>query len=70
MKIFPFATTWMDLEGIMHSEIADRERQILYDITHMCNIEKKLMNITKKRLTDMANKLEATSGKREEWRCK
>ena len=54
----------------MHSEIADRERQILYDITHMCNIEKKLMNITKKRLTDMANKLEATSGKREEWRCK
>ena len=30
------------------------------------NIENKLMNITKKRLTDIANKLEATSGKREE----
>ena len=25
---FPFATTWMDLEGIMLSKI-DRERQIL-----------------------------------------
>ena len=32
-EILPFATTWMELEGIMLSEI--RERQISYDFTHM-----------------------------------
>ena len=31
-EILPFATTWMELEGIMISEI--RERQISYDFTH------------------------------------
>ena len=31
-----FAATWMDLEGIMLSEIkSDRERQILYDVTYV-----------------------------------
>ena len=29
-KLFPFAVTWMDLEGIMLNE-----RQVLYDITYM-----------------------------------
>ena len=39
----------MDLEGIMQSEI--RERQILYDITYMYNLKKynKLVHITKKK---------------------
>ena len=32
-EILPFATTWMELEGIMLSEI--RERQISHDFTHM-----------------------------------
>ena len=32
-EILPFATMWMELEGIMLSEI--RERQISYDFTHM-----------------------------------
>ena len=32
-EILPFATTWMEPEGIMLSEI--RERQISYDFTHM-----------------------------------
>ena len=32
-EILPFATTWMELEGIMLSKI--RERQISYDFTHM-----------------------------------
>ena len=32
-EILPFATTWMELDGIMLSEI--RERQISYDFTHM-----------------------------------
>ena len=49
-EILPFAATWMDLEDIMLSEVkSDRERQILQDITHMCNLKKdnKLVNITK-----------------------
>ena len=33
-KIFPFAVTWMDLDGIMLNE-----RQILYDITYMRNLK-------------------------------
>ena len=37
-KILPFATAWMDLEGIMLSEI-DRKRQILYNITYMWNLK-------------------------------
>ena len=32
-EILPFATTWMELEGIMLSEI--RERQKSYDFTPM-----------------------------------
>ena len=35
-EILPFATTWMELEGIMLSEInQSRERQVSYDFTHM-----------------------------------
>ena len=33
-KILPFATTWMELECIMLSEISHSERQ-MYDFTHM-----------------------------------
>ena len=32
----------MDLEGIMHSEITDRERHILHDITYMWNLIQKI----------------------------
>ena len=32
-EILPFATTWKEIEGIMLSEV--RERQISYDFTHM-----------------------------------
>ena len=35
-EIMPLATTWMDLKGIMLSEIS--QRQILYDITYMWNL--------------------------------
>ena len=34
-EIVPFETTRMDLEGIMLSEMLDREGQILYDFTHV-----------------------------------
>ena len=47
-----FTTKWMDLEGIMLSEMSERERQILYDITYTWNLKySKLMNITKKKQT-------------------
>ena len=38
-EILPFATRWMDLEGIMLNEMSDRERQTLYDITYMWNLK-------------------------------
>ena len=44
-EILPFATTWMDLKGIMLSEINQRERQILYDVTYMWNLKKFLFGI-------------------------
>ena len=47
MNFFPFSVTRMDLKFIMLSEII--QRQILYDITYMCNPKKfkKPMNKTK-----------------------
>ena len=38
-EILPFATTWVELEGIMLSEI--RERQKSYDFTHMRTLRDK-----------------------------
>ena len=38
-EILPFATTWMELEGLMLSEI--RERQKSYDFTHMRTLRDK-----------------------------
>ena len=40
-EIMPFAATWMILEGMMLSEMSDRERQILYDITYIWNLKYK-----------------------------
>ena len=40
-EIVPFATTGMHLEGTVLSEMADRERQTLYDITYMWNLKNK-----------------------------
>ena len=66
-EIMPFAATWMDLEIIILSEVkSDRERQILYDITHMWNltfkndINEPIYKI--ERLTDFENKLTVTKG--------
>ena len=36
-----FATTWMNLEGIMLSEMSGRERPILYDTTYTWNLKNK-----------------------------
>ena len=32
-EILPFAIPWINLEGIMLSEMSDREKQVSYDIT-------------------------------------
>ena len=38
-EILPFVTTWMDLEGMMLSEISLPEKsQILYDLTYKWNL--------------------------------
>ena len=58
----PFAATWMDLEGIMLSEISQTEKD-KYCMTHLYVESKnynKLMNITKKKQTHRYR--EQTSG--------
>ena len=47
--VLSFVATWMDLEGIMLSEISQRE--ILYDITYIWDLKitNKLVNKTKKK---------------------
>ena len=37
-EIVPFEAAWMDIEMIILSEV--RQRQISYDITYVCNLEK------------------------------
>ena len=37
-KILPFAATWMDLEGIMLSEISQTEKDKYYMISVICGI--------------------------------
>ena len=39
-EILPFAITWMELEGIMLSEISQR-KQVSYDFTHMRTLRDK-----------------------------
>ena len=38
-EILPFAAIWMNLEGIMLSEIIQIEKEILCDITYMWNLK-------------------------------
>ena len=38
-EILPFASTGMDLKGIMISEISQTEIQALYDFTYMWNLK-------------------------------
>ena len=40
-EILPFATTWMDLEGIMLSEISHGGNKVLYISTYMWNLTNK-----------------------------
>ena len=38
-EILQFKTTWMDLEGVILSEISQRETHALYDFTYMWNLK-------------------------------
>ena len=66
-EILPFATTWMDLEG-MFSKMSQRKTNTgCFHLYVESKKENKLVNITKRnRLTDMENKLVVTTGEREE----
>ena len=48
-EIMLFAATWMDLEIIILNKVkSDRERQILYNITYMWNLEDRIIYKTKR----------------------
>ena len=50
--ILPFTATWMDLRGIMPSEIIQTKKDQYCLISPICGIKKiQLVNITKKKLT-------------------
>ena len=34
-EILPYVPMWMDSEGVVLSEMSDRERQLLYDLSHI-----------------------------------
>ena len=40
-EILPFATMWMELEGIMLSEISQRKTKKSHDFTHMRTLRDK-----------------------------
>ena len=50
-ELLPFAAAQMDLENIKLSEMSDRERQILCDITYMWNLKIKLNLYIKQKQT-------------------
>ena len=41
-EILPFATAWMDLEGIMPSEISQSEKEKYHDFTYRWNLKNKI----------------------------
>ena len=53
-EILSFVTTWVGLEGIMLSEISQRQRQIPYGFTHMWDLKNKQ---NRNRLIGTENKL-------------
>ena len=48
-EILPFATTWMDLEGIKLSEISQSKTNTVF--TYIWNLKNKQMNITQQKQT-------------------
>ena len=50
-ETMPFAATWMDLETTILSK-SERERQIPYDITYVCNVKYDINEIIHETKTD------------------
>ena len=51
-EVLPFAATWMDLEGIMLSEITQRKTNtVCYHLYVKSKKYNKLVNVTKKKQT-------------------
>ena len=66
-KILPLAATWMDLEGIILTEISQTEKEKYCMISLICGIQKiqQTSEYNKKRKpTDVENKLVVTSVER------
>ena len=63
-KILPFVATWMDLEGIMLSEVSQAEKHKYCMISLLCGILKiqQTSEYKRSRLADTKNKLVVTSG--------
>ena len=62
-EIFTFATTWMDLEGIMLKKKSNLERQMLYDFTYMWNLKAKQMKKCNRTVIDKENKCGCHGGR-------
>ena len=62
----PFAEMWMDLETVIQSEVSQKEKQILYNIAYMWNLEKwhrRTYLQSRNRDTDVENKRMGTKGR-------
>ena len=62
-EILPFVTTQMDLEGIMLSEMSEKDKQCIISLT--CRIFKKGANKTKQKQSHRYNKYVVTRGERD-----
>ena len=60
--ILPFATTWMDLEGTVLSEISQIEKETPDDFSHLWNKKKK----KKSKINEQTKKQKQTHGYREQ----
>ena len=60
--ILPFATTWMDLEGTVLSEISQIEKETPDDFSHLWNTKKK----KKSKINEQTKKQKQTHGYREQ----
>ena len=62
-EILPFATAWMDLGGIMLSEVSQSEKDnIAYYLTYMQDLQNKINQQNRNRLRDAENKLRVAKG--------
>ena len=62
-EIMPLATTWMDLEMIILSEVSQTEKYII-GVTYIWNLKKYMKNLqSKNRLRDIENVLWLPKGK-------